>query len=106
MTLQNCKAPLQTINTTSKEDCESKNGYWYENTCWKDFEQEQIKDNEVTSYLEDYKKSIADITLNLNHKTYSFLNHEVLTGSDNFILLFSSFLQDGTEKMMVTTLSF
>ena len=61
----------QNIETESK--CELKKGYWYNNKCWKEFEDEGILNSDIDSVVEAQMKIIKNSIFTIDNKVHPLI---------------------------------
>jgi len=71
--LTSCSKKLVYNTVKDKSQCADKDGYWYNNKCWKDFENDGIANLEIDSTVSAQMKIIKKSTFIINHKTYPLI---------------------------------
>jgi hypothetical protein len=68
--LSGCSKNLVYNSIKSNSACSEKNGYWYNNKCWKDFEDEGISEAKIDSTVIAQMKIIDKSKLKINNQTF------------------------------------
>lgn len=89
----------KTIDVSTQEACEMKEGYWYSNTCWanyNDYDEGITKDN-VDRIVEEQVKAVEKFKININNEAYPidffFIEYE-----DKEFMILSLFNDHGTKS--------
>ena len=57
--------------SADKKSCEKKDGYWYKEKCWENFEDEGISEDKIESYVDGQIKLINNASVFLNDAKFS-----------------------------------
>ena len=97
---KNVKELSKTYDVLSKEACDSKNGYWYNNKCWANFEDEGISKEAIDSVVKEQFKWIKNSKIKIDDTSYPivfFMPEE--DGKELFLI--TVFREDDTEKTLL-----
>jgi len=92
--LTSCSQSLEYKKTNSIEQCESKNGFWYNSRCWKEFEDEGISVSKIDSVVKSQIKVINKSVINIDGKTHQ-MEGLVPLEEGRFVILIAVF-KDGS----------
>lgn len=100
--LSSCSPGLNYTNIQSEEKCNcKKDSYWYNSTCWKNYEDERIPKNEIDSIVESELIVLKNSTILLNnhhHPLTSFFPYE--EGKE--VILITNYTKEDQEFTMLT----
>jgi hypothetical protein len=68
--ISSCSKNLVYNSIKSNSACSKKNGYWYNNKCWKDFEDEGISEAKIDSTVIAQMKIIDKSKVKINNQTF------------------------------------
>jgi len=71
--ISSCSRSLVYYSIKNNFDCSEKNGYWYNNKCWKDFENDGILESKIDSTVSAQVKIIKKSTFVIDNKTYPLI---------------------------------
>jgi hypothetical protein len=72
--LVSCTPQLQIKSINSDQACNEKGGYWYNDKCWKDYEDEGISEADIDSTVDAQMKIISKSVIHIDHKTYPLVS--------------------------------
>jgi hypothetical protein len=64
-----------------------KNGYWYNNKCWKDYEDNIIHISKIDSSVSSQKKIIEKSIIEIDNQTYPLVSFLPLEKEDGYLLI-------------------
>jgi hypothetical protein len=92
-----------TYNSQDQSQCETKNGYWYNNKCWKDFEDEGIPNSKIDSTVIAEMKVISQSTFVIDNQTYPLIAFLPIEEKEGMLLLTVYGTQDNYNSLIFLT---
>ena len=91
--VSSCSKNLVYNSIKSNSACSEKNGYWYNNKCWKDFEDEGISEAKIDSTVIAQMKIIDKSKVKMNNQTFPLTAFMPIEGKDGmmFIAVFGNY---------------
>ncbi|WP_298901321.1 hypothetical protein [uncultured Psychroserpens sp.] len=96
----NVKELSKTYNVITKKECDNNNGYWYNNKCWANFEDEGISKKDIDGVAKEQFKLIKNTKIKINEKNYPiifFMPEE----DGNELFLITVFKEGDNEKTLL-----
>ena len=84
--MMSCSSKFVYNSVKNSSQCVKKNGYWYNDKCWRDYEDNGIPDSKIDSTVAAQMKIIKKTTLSIDGKTYPLLIFLPVEQDDGFVL--------------------
>ena len=103
LSLVSCSTSLYYKDVDSSNDCATKNGYWYNEKCWKQFEDEGIAAANIDKVVQEELSIIRQTQISINGKKFpiTFFFPEMSDKSVVFLTLYKT--EAGTRSIIVET---
>jgi len=100
-----CKTTDKLVAKQAKtqEQCNSKEGYWYNNKCWKDFEDDGISKSKIDSVVSAEMKIIKKSSFNIDNKTYPLVAFLPLEEDEGLLLIAVYGTRDNYKSLIFPT---
>ena len=85
--ITSCSKSLVYNSVKDSSQCAKKNGYWYNNKCWKDYEDEGIPKSEIDSIVSAQIKIINDSKITLDNATHPLVAFMPIEEKDGLVLI-------------------
>lgn len=82
-----CSPKLAYNSIKSKSDCSDKGGYWYNNKCWKDYEDDGIAELKIDSTVLSQMKIIEKSTFTIDNQIYPLIAFLPLEEKEGILLI-------------------
>lgn len=87
LVISSCSKSLVYNGVKSEIKCSNKNGYWYNNKCWKDFDDDGILNSAIDSMVISEMKIISKSTFIIDNKIYPLIGFLPIEEDEGILFL-------------------